>query len=134
MGSTRRSFPAVSPNDEVTNRRRRGFSAVPVLGDFLALSRLVRDASQPAWLKVFIAIALVYVVSPVDAMPELVAPLVGWLDDLGLLLALRVGLSRRLEPYRYPLFGSAQPAPITVSEVRERAGSPTESASLPSVR
>jgi uncharacterized membrane protein YkvA (DUF1232 family) len=123
----------VSSNDEVTVRRRRGLSAVPVLGDFLALTRLVRDAAQPAWLKVFIALALVYVVSPVDAMPELAAPLVGWLDDLGLLLVLRVGLSRRLDPYRYPLFGSPEQAPITVSEVRERAASPSESA-LPSSR
>jgi uncharacterized membrane protein YkvA (DUF1232 family) len=124
----------VSTNDEVTVRRRRGFSAVPVFGDFLALARLVRDAAQPAWLKVFVAIALVYVVSPVDAMPEFVAPLVGWLDDLGLLLVLRVGLSRRLEPYRYPLLGSPEQAPITVSEVHERAGGAAERASLPSMR
>jgi uncharacterized membrane protein YkvA (DUF1232 family) len=103
-------------------------SAVPVLGDFLALTRLVRDSAQPAWLKVLIALALVYLVSPVDAMPELVAPVVGWLDDLGLLLALRVGLSRRLDPYRYPLFGSPERASIDVSEAREA----TESATLPS--
>lgn len=119
-------------NDEVTVRRRRGFSAVPVLGDLLALTRLVRDGAQPAWLKVFVVVALVYVVSPVDAMPELVAPLVGWLDDLGLLLALRLGLSRRLEPYRYPLFGAPEQAPITVSEPSERADHGAASSSLPS--
>ncbi len=125
-------------NDDLSVRRRRGFSAVPVLGDVLALTRLVRDGAQPAWLKVFVLVALVYVVSPVDAMPELVAPLVGWLDDLGLLLALRLGLSRRLEPYRYPLFGAPEQAPITVSEppARDHVGGASRSlpSSLPSSR
>jgi uncharacterized membrane protein YkvA (DUF1232 family) len=80
-----------------------------VIGDFVALSRLVRDRAQPGWLKLFVALALIYVVSPIDAVPELVAPLVAWLDDVGVLLALRLALSSRLDPYRYPLFEAAPP-------------------------
>jgi uncharacterized membrane protein YkvA (DUF1232 family) len=85
-------------------RRPRGFSAVPFLGDLLALVRLLRDGRAGWGLKLIALLALVYVVSPIDAFPEAFAPYIAWLDDVGLVLALRLLLARRLEPYRYPLF------------------------------
>jgi uncharacterized membrane protein YkvA (DUF1232 family) len=83
---------------------RKGFSAVPFLGDLLALSRLLRDGQAGWGPKILALAALIYVVSPVDAFPEALAPAIGWLDDVGLVLALRLLLARRLDPYRYPLF------------------------------
>ena len=69
---------------------------------------MLRD-SRAGWaLKLVALAALVYVVSPIDALPEAIAPAIGWLDDVGLIFVLRLVLARKLDPYRYPLFG--QPA------------------------
>ncbi|NUO51283.1 MAG: hypothetical protein HOV80_20695 [Polyangiaceae bacterium] len=71
--------------------RKRGFSAVPFLGDLLALSRLVRDPDAGWGWKMFAVAVFLYVISPIDAFPEAVAPFI----------------ERRLAKYRYPLFGVA---------------------------
>jgi uncharacterized membrane protein YkvA (DUF1232 family) len=86
-------------------RRKRGFSAVPFLGDLLALSRLVRDREAGWGWKLFAVGVFLYVISPVDAFPEAVAPFIAWVDDVGLVLAVRLLFDRRLAKYRYPLFG-----------------------------
>ncbi len=41
---------------------------------------------SPATQRVLFVLALLYVLSPVDAIPD-VAPLVGWMDDAGIILA-----------------------------------------------
>jgi uncharacterized membrane protein YkvA (DUF1232 family) len=100
-----------------TRPARRGFSAVPVLGDFVALARLLRDRRAPWAPKIVALLALAYVISPADAIPEAIAPMIGWLDDVGLLLALRLFLDGRLSKYRYPLFEpapTAKPTPTIV--------------------
>jgi uncharacterized membrane protein YkvA (DUF1232 family) len=106
-----------------TRPRRRGFSAVPFLGDLLALTRLLRDPAASWGPKVLSLLAILYVVSPVDALPEALAPAIGWLDDVGLILALRLFLDRRLQTYRYPLFEapSAAPASVNVQVLNERS-------------
>lgn len=95
-------FPSVS---EISLPRKRGFSAVPFFGDLLALSRLIRDRDAGFWWKLFAVAVFAYVVSPVDAFPEAVAPVIAWVDDVGLVLAVRLLLDRRLAKYRYPMFG-----------------------------
>lgn len=87
--------------------KKRGFSAVPFLGDLLALSRLVRDPDAGWGWKMFAVAVFLYVVSPIDAFPEAVAPFIAWVDDVGLVLAVRLLFDRRLAKYRYPLFGVA---------------------------
>ncbi|MBL9025483.1 MAG: DUF1232 domain-containing protein [Myxococcales bacterium] len=89
--------------------RKRGVSAVPFFGDLLALSRLVRDPGAAFGWKVLAVATFLYVVSPVDAFPEAFMPLVAWVDDVGLVLAIRLLLDKRLAIYRYPLFGDAPP-------------------------
>ena len=93
---------------KVTNplpiKRRRGFSAVPFLGDIVVLWRLLRDREAHWALKLVAFCTLAYVISPIDALPEAVAPMIGWIDDVGLVLALRFLLERPLARYRYPLF------------------------------
>lgn len=90
--------------------RKRGVSAVPFFGDLLALSRLVRDRDAAFGWKLLAVATFLYVLSPVDAFPEAVMPLVAWVDDVGLVLAIRLLLDRQLTPYRYPLFGVASQA------------------------
>lgn len=48
--------------------------------------------------------ALLYVISPLDFVPEAFMPIVAWLDDVGLVLFVRIVLNRVLAKYRYPLF------------------------------
>lgn len=88
----------------------RGFSAVPFLGDLVVLTRLVRDRQATLGLKTLAVLTLLYVVSPVDALPEIMVPFIGWVDDVGLVLALRMLIEPKLAKYRYPLF-ELPPAP-----------------------
>lgn len=94
--------------------RKQGFSAVPVFGDLLAMWRLLVDREAGLGPRVLVVVMALYLALPVDAIPELVAPIVGWLDDLGAFVAVRVLLHRRLLPYRYPLLGSPAAPPVDV--------------------
>jgi len=104
-------------------RRPRGFSAVPFLGDLVALSRLLRDGKAGWGLKMVALFALVYVISPIDAFPEAVAPYIAWLDDVGLVLFLRMMMSRKLGPHRTPLFESPAPVALPVDATVPAAAS-----------
>lgn len=83
---------------------------MPIIGDLLAMVRLLRDREAARWAKALVVAVLAYVIFPLDALPDL-APYVGWLDDAGLILAIRVLFYRQLNPYRYPLGGEPPPRP-----------------------
>ncbi len=51
-------------------------------------------------MKILFLLALAYVVMPVDAVPDVI-PVVGWLDDLGVVAIASAFLWRAIEPYRY---------------------------------
>lgn len=58
--------------------------------------RLLRDPRIPTWPKLLVPLAIVYVISPVDALPDLM-PILGWTDDIsviGLVLAVITMLVR----------------------------------------
>jgi uncharacterized membrane protein YkvA (DUF1232 family) len=47
--------------------------------------RLLRDPRIPAWPKWIVpALALIYVLSPIDALPDVI-PILGWTDDMGVI-------------------------------------------------
>lgn len=48
--------------------------------------RLLRDARVPGWAKLIPVFGLLYLLSPIDLIPEAVLPLVGEVDDIVLLL------------------------------------------------
>jgi uncharacterized membrane protein YkvA (DUF1232 family) len=54
------------------------------IGRARALYRYFRDPAASLVGKAFVMLALVYVISPVDAIPD-VLPVVGWLDDIGVM-------------------------------------------------
>lgn len=54
-----------------------------MIGHPRGIWNFLRDPKTPRSARVVAVLALLYVLSPIDAVPELVAPLVGWLDDLG---------------------------------------------------
>ena len=52
--------------------------------------RLLKDSRVPIWPKALFALALIYLLSPVDLIPDFAVPGLGYVDDLLLLfLALR---------------------------------------------
>ena len=53
--------------------------------------RLLRDGRVPGWVKMIPAIGLVYLLSPIDLIPDWVLPGLGQMDDIALvLLALKM--------------------------------------------
>jgi uncharacterized membrane protein YkvA (DUF1232 family) len=84
--------------------RTRGISIVPLVGDLIAMLRLLSDPKASIWAKLLVVAAIGYVVCPIDLIPDAI-PFFGWLDDAGIVIAMRLVLHRQLERYRYPLFG-----------------------------
>jgi len=54
--------------------------------DALILYSLVMDGDVPKWVKATAIAALVYLVDPIDAVPDFI-PVAGYLDDLAILAA-----------------------------------------------
>ena len=69
------------------------------IGALAAFVRYMRDGRAGVLGKLFVVAAAAYVVMPLDAIPD-VAPVVGWLDDLGVATLALLYLSRALAPYR----------------------------------
>ena len=57
-------------------------TGVPNAMNLLHLGSYLRAQSVPAWRKCVGLLAVLYVVSPVDLIPD-VLPVIGWLGDLG---------------------------------------------------
>jgi uncharacterized membrane protein YkvA (DUF1232 family) len=53
------------------------------IGRLRALARYFRDSNASIFGKLFVFAAVVYVISPVDLIPDV--PIVGWLDDMGVM-------------------------------------------------
>ncbi len=59
-------------------------SGVPNAMNLLHAGRYFRSNSVPTWRKGVGLLAVLYVISPVDLIPDVV-PVIGWLDDVGVL-------------------------------------------------
>lgn len=66
--------------------------------DVAALYRYMRDKYVPWYRKSIVIGALIYFISPIDTIPD-IAPLVGYLDDLGVITAVLKFLGSELIPY-----------------------------------
>ncbi len=71
--------------------------------DIIALVRYIRDPLVSWHRKAIVAAALIYFISPVDAIPD-ITPLIGYLDDLGVITALLKYLGHELIPYYDPAY------------------------------
>ncbi|XXF78870.1 DUF1232 domain-containing protein [Myxococcaceae bacterium GXIMD 01537] len=63
--------------------------------------RYVRDPRVALWRKLAGVLAIVYFLSPVDAVPDFM-PVLGWLDDLGVLSAAAIFLMREVQRWSPP--------------------------------
>jgi hypothetical protein len=70
------------------------------IGLFRAFWNFMRDPNATLVGKTFIVAVFLYVVSPIDFVPELAMPMVGFLDDLGMAAIAAGYLATVLGPYR----------------------------------
>jgi uncharacterized membrane protein YkvA (DUF1232 family) len=75
-------------------------SVRPKIGWLRALARYYKDSSASPLGKLVIFLALIYVVVPVDLIPDV--PIVGWLDDIGVMGLATAWLARVVARYRTP--------------------------------
>jgi uncharacterized membrane protein YkvA (DUF1232 family) len=66
--------------------------------DIMALFRYMQDNFVSWHRKAIVVAALIYFISPIDTIPD-IAPLFGYLDDLGVITALLKFLGSELVPY-----------------------------------
>ncbi len=66
----------------------------------LALFRYMTDGAIPWYKKSVVVAALVYFIMPFDAIPDML-PLIGYLDDFGVIAATLAFLGKEIKPYYY---------------------------------
>ncbi len=66
--------------------------------DIVALYNYMMDPSVTWYRKTIIVAALVYFITPIDAIPDL-APLIGYMDDLGVITAVLKFMGSEIIPY-----------------------------------
>ncbi len=66
--------------------------------DIIALFQYMKDSYVSWHRKAIVVAALIYFISPIDAIPD-IAPLIGYMDDLGVITALMKFLGHELIPY-----------------------------------
>ena len=71
--------------------------------DIFALVRYMRDPVVSWHRKAIVVAGLIYFISPIDAIPD-ITPLIGYLDDLGVITALLKFLGHELVPYYAPSY------------------------------
>ena len=68
--------------------------------DIIALYRYLTDTKVQWYRKSIVVGALIYFLTPIDSIPD-IAPLVGYLDDLGVITAVLKYLGHELMQYYY---------------------------------
>ena len=71
-------------NEKTAHKKGMG-GKLSIISRLRLLPRYLRDSSVALWRKGFLLLLLAYILSPVDAIPEILLPLIGWLDDVGVL-------------------------------------------------
>ena len=59
--------------------------------------RTFRHAATPTHVKALLVLAVLYLISPIDFVPDAI-PILGWLDDVGIVAALLTAAQKLLPP------------------------------------
>lgn len=70
------------------------------IGRARAFVRYLRDPAASVFGKLFLVAAVAYVILPVDLIPDV--PVVGWLDDMGVMTVALAWLGKVVARYRDP--------------------------------
>jgi uncharacterized membrane protein YkvA (DUF1232 family) len=73
-------------------------SKIRFMKEVRALYRYLRDKNVPWYRKSVIVGALIYFITPIDLIPDFI-PILGYLDDLGVIMAAVKFLGSELVPY-----------------------------------
>ncbi|MFA5805595.1 MAG: YkvA family protein [Melioribacteraceae bacterium] len=84
--------------DRLWEKVERVGSKIRFANEVKALYRYMLDKYVPWYRKSIVIAALIYFISPIDAIPD-IAPLVGYLDDLGVIAAVIKYMGHELVPY-----------------------------------
>ena len=85
-------------DDNLWEKLERVGKKISFAKDILALVNYMRDPNVSWHRKSIIIGALIYFIVPIDAIPD-IAPLIGYLDDLGVIAAVLKYLGNELIPY-----------------------------------
>lgn len=77
------SSTSVTTNAPSARSTKHRAGMLTVLRHPRALWRFLADREAPLWPRLVAIATLAYVLLPIDAIPDVV-PIIGWLDDLGL--------------------------------------------------
>ena len=77
-------------------KQMKGFKKL--IESALVLYALVLDGDTPLWVKTLAISALIYLITPVDAVPDFI-PVSGLADDLSVLLAALASLQTQVKPH-----------------------------------
>lgn len=81
----------------MTQKLAKSTASLSFVGRLRLFPRYMRDRTVPMWKKFLLILGLAYIISPVDAFPELFLPIIGWLDDVGLLAILVAWTYREID-------------------------------------
>jgi len=84
--------------DKFSDKVKKTKKRISFAEDVVALYRYMKDDSVNWYRKLIIVAALVYFISPIDTIPDF-APLVGYLDDLGVIMAAIKYIGTEIKPY-----------------------------------
>ncbi len=79
--------PTPPPQSPSTVPTARKATLATMLTSPRAVWRFLRDPKAPVASKLLTFLTVVYVVSPIDAIPDWLVPVLGWCDDVGVTAA-----------------------------------------------
>ena len=87
-------------DDGFWSKVRRNAGKVPFIRDAIAAYYCIKDDATPLWVKTVLVGALVYFISPVDAIPDVIVGL-GYIDDAGVVAAAVAAVGSHLNEKHY---------------------------------
>lgn len=83
---------------EFPGKLKKAERKISFIEDVIALYNYLKDESVKWYRKLIVVSALLYFIAPIDTVPDL-APLVGYLDDLGVIAAAIKYIGSEIKPY-----------------------------------
>jgi len=84
--------------ERLWNKVEKEGNKIRFVKEVKALYRYMRDKNVPWYRKSVVIGALIYFISPIDLIPDFI-PFFGYLDDLGVIMAVVKFLGKELVPY-----------------------------------
>jgi uncharacterized membrane protein YkvA (DUF1232 family) len=91
--------------ENLATKLQRSGKKISFAKDILALFNYMKDPFVSWHRKAIVVAAIIYFIVPVDAVPD-ITPLIGYLDDLGVIAALLKFLGSEILPYYKPEYRS----------------------------